>query len=97
MTFDNSDVIVQTVRCNEDDLIFQEYDKVKEFLGAALCDVHKYPDEKTICDEMLRHVYRHHNETIYVRCSDRSCCREFQSKKLEEFLQKTSYRLPAPG
>ena len=36
MTFDDLNVIIQTVRCNEDDIIFQDYDKVKEFLGAAL-------------------------------------------------------------
>ena len=36
MTFDNSDVIVQTVRCNKDDLVFQDYDKVKEFCRCCI-------------------------------------------------------------
>ena len=97
ITLNNSDVTVQTVCCNEDDLIFQDYDKVKEFLGATLHEIHEYPHEKSICDEMFRQVDRHHNETTYVRWSDRSCCCEFQSKQLEEFLQKMSYRLPAPS
>lgn len=97
MTFDDLNVIIQTVRCNEDDIIFQDYDKVKEFLGAALHNIHEYSDEKSICDAMFRHVDRPHNETTYVKCSDRSCCCEFRSKQLEEFLQKTSYGLPAPS
>ncbi|MEO0687670.1 MAG: hypothetical protein AAFY76_22125, partial [Cyanobacteria bacterium J06649_11] len=47
-------------------------------------DLHNF---STLCKkfkEMLRHVDRHHNEVVFKRCDDRSCCQPFRSERLRD-------------
>jgi len=36
---------------------------------------------------MFKHVDKHANEIIFVRCTDRSCCTEWRSMEVKEFLK----------
>ena len=83
-SFDGHTVTTAVVKCNEDALLFQDYDQVKAFLKSPARDLHNFC---TLCKEfkeMLRHVDRHHNEVVFKRCDDRSCCQPFRSERLRD-------------
>ena len=44
VTFDGSKVHVKTVKCGEDELLFTDYERVKEFLKCPLREIHKFSD-----------------------------------------------------
>ena len=92
-------VATTAVKCNEEDaLLFQDSDQVKAFLKSPARDLH---DFSTLCKEfkeMLRHVDRHHNEVVFKRCDDRSCCQLFRSERLQNIsLFATSPDAKRPG
>ena len=72
------------------------YSTVKDLFKAPLRDLHQYKDLKNECKSMFRHLDRHSNEVVFMRCKDRSCCTEWQSSELRDHLAIFDFRLPAP-
>ena len=46
---------------------------------------------------MFQHIDRHANEITFVKCQDRSCCEEWKSPRLKDFLSKFGMKLFAPS
>ena len=74
VTFDGFDISVEPVHCREDQLVWNDYDKVKEFLSCPLNQLHKYPELTAEFKQMFLHLDRHLNEIVFVKCNDGSCC-----------------------
>ena len=62
MTSDNMPIDVNVVSCNEDQLLFDDYDKVKAFLKSPLRNLHEYSDIVGEFKDMHRHIDRNLNE-----------------------------------
>ena len=82
--------------CGEDQLLWEDYDRVKKYLDCPLNSIHEYSDLKKEFMSMFKHIDRHANEVVFVRCEDRTCCSEWRSKDLKEVLHKFGDRLFAP-
>ena len=99
ISFDKFKVQSYPVHCKEsfvDNAIFNDHTAVKNFLAAPLRDYHKFKDIQNEFKHMLRHIDRHANEVIFMKCSDPSCCKEWEAKDVYRFLCKQGLRLPAP-
>ena len=99
ISFDKFKVQSYPVHCEEsfvDNAIFNDHTAVKNFLAAPLRDYHKFKDIHNELKHMLRHIDRHANEVIFMKCSDPSCCKEWEAKDVYRFLCKQGLRLPAP-
>ena len=40
---------------------------------------------------MFRHLDRHSNEVMFIRCKDRACCAEWQSSELRDQKRKKKW------
>ena len=97
MYFAEHDVTVHVVNCGEDELTFDDYERVKAFLKIALRDAHQYADLRKEFMEMFSHIDRHLNEIVFIRCNVRRCCNEFRSGELKSyFVERAQMRLMAP-
>ena len=45
---------------------------------------------------MFKHLDRHRNEVVFMKCEDELCCPEFRSTNLKIIFQKTNMIFPAP-
>lgn len=96
LTFDDFPVNVQPVMVDEDNLLYDDYDRVRACLKCPLRSLHEYSDIVNEMKGMLRHIDRHLNEIIFIKCSDKSCCGEFRSQAAKDFLGE-AMRLPSPS
>lgn len=94
--FDNFDVVTERIPCGDDPLKWDDLENVKRFFKAPLRDIHQFSELSNECKRMFRHLDRHLNEIVFVRCNDRSCCSEWQSDNLQRYLQAFDFRFPAP-
>ena len=95
--FDGFPVETIPVECQEStQMRFGSYDRVKDFLKSPLRDLGEYPDIMAEMKMMLKHVDRHTNELVFMKCEDRSRCKEWESKKLYSFLSRHNMSLFAP-
>ena len=79
--FDGFPVETIPVECKESThMRFGSYDRVKDFLKSPLRDLGEYPDIMAEMKMILKHVDRHANELVFMKCEDRSCCKESKSK-----------------
>jgi len=69
--FNGHPVTTTVIKCNEDDLLFKDYEQVKAFLKSPLRELHNFATLQKEFVEMLRYIDRHHNEVIFQRCNDR--------------------------
>ena len=74
MTFGNFPINVHIVKCNQDELLFHDYEEVKKFLSCPLRDLHKYRKLNKEFQEMLNHIDRHLNEIVFTKCTNKKCC-----------------------
>ena len=74
ITFDNFPINVHIVKCNQDELLFNDYEEVKKFLSCPLRDLHKYSKLNKEFQEMLNHIDRHLNEIVFTKCTNEKCC-----------------------
>ena len=93
--FNGYPVKIKAIICGEDTLKWSDYSTVQDFFKAPLRDLHLYKDLKNGCKSMFRHVDRYSNEVVFIRCKDQSCCTEWQSSELRDYLAIIDFRLPA--
>ncbi|CAB4044267.1 PREDICTED: uncharacterized protein LOC105443326 [Paramuricea clavata] len=94
--FDGFPVQTKIIPCNNDNLLFNDYDDVKACLKSPLRDLHQYADLIKEFNECNKHIDRHLNEIIFVKCDDSSCCNDFRSKKVKEHFQGI-VKFPSPS
>ena len=95
--FDGHEVSTNIIETNRDDLLSNRrlrYDTVKTFLACPVRDLHKFSNLVKEYKSVFKHIDRHSNEIIFVKCDDRSCCTEW---KLKSFVQKFKMQLFAPS
>ena len=95
-SFDGYPVLTETVKCDEDELLYNDYERVKSFLKAPLREIHTFIDLQNEYQILLKHLDRHHNEIIFVKCTDVTCCGVFHSENIKSFLLKYNNRIPVP-
>ena len=95
-TFDNFPINVHIVKCNQDELLFNDYEEVKKFLSCPLRDLHKYSKLNKEFQEMLNHIDRHLNEIVFTKCTNKKCCDSWISKEVFSFMKDHGIRLFAP-
>ena len=93
--FDGHDVSTKITKTNSDQLLFDDYENVKNFLKCPIRDLHKFSNLSTEYKCMFKHIDRHANEVIFMKC-DKRCCGEWESAALKEFLEKFKMMLFAP-
>ena len=59
-------------------ICFDDYDKVKSCLNSPLRDLYQYAGILKEFQGCNKHMDRHQNEIIYVKCKDPSCCTAFR-------------------
>ena len=94
--FNEFPVDVEPVLVGEDELLFDDYDRVKSFLKTPIRDLHKYLDLLKEFKEMFAHIDRHLNEVTFIKCEKSSCCGNFKSKITKELLGEKK-RFPSPS
>ena len=87
-SFDTFPVYTGSIRCSEDNLLYNDYDKVKSFLKVAIRDIPQYGDLVKEFKDMFSHADRHVNEITFIWCEDSSCFRELRSINLKTFFLK---------
>ena len=88
-------VRIKAIICGEDNLKWGDNSTVKYFFKVPLRDLHQYKDLKSECKSMFCHLGRHSNEVVFICYKDRSCCTEWQSSELRDYLAIIDFRLPA--
>ena len=96
ITFDNFPINVHIVKCNQDELLFNDYEEVKKFLSCPLRDLHKYSKLNKEFQEMLNHIDRHLNEIVFTKCTNEKCCEPWISKEVFSFMKDHGMSLFAP-
>ena len=86
---------IKAIICGEDNLKWGDNSTVKYFFKVPLIDLHQYKDLKSECKSTFCHLGRHSNEVVFKRYKDRSCCTEWQSSELRDYLAIFNFRLPA--
>ena len=94
--FGSYPVVIDTVKCGEDELRWNDYDRVKTFFKSPLRDLHNFRDLSNECKKMFLHVDLHSKELVFMRYSDRSCCSDWRFEKLRDHLSMFQFKLPAP-
>ena len=97
VSFDGFPVSVNKIHCGEDNLLRTDIDQIRLYLKTSVRKLHEFSQLRVEFLKMFVHMDRHLNEITFIRCRDRSCCSEWRSEKLRNFLGKTNYRLPAPA
>ena len=82
--------------CGEDQLLWDDYERVQKFFDCPLSSIHEFTNLKNEFTTMFKHIDRHANEVVFVRCEDRICCSRWRSDETMMFLQKFNGRLFAP-
>ena len=93
LKFNEHEISTKVIQTNNDKLIYDEYQRVKVFLSCPIRNTHKYSDLVQEFKKMFEHIDRHANETTFVKCQDRSCCEEWKSPHLKDFLSKFGMKL----
>ena len=96
ITFENFPINVHIVKCNQDERLFNDYEEIKKFLSCPLRDLHKYSKRNKELQEMLNHIDRHLNETVFTKCTNEKCCELWISKEVFSFMKVHGMRLFAP-
>lgn len=102
VTFDGYPVTPVHVKCLNQSETYNDHDKVHAFLSCPLRDIKagKYKKIEKEMREMLRHIQRHRNEVIFMKCSHSSCshCTQnpVKAKKLFAMLKKMDMKMFAP-
>ena len=94
-TFDGFPVDVTTIKCGEDKLLYGDYEKVKKFLKSPLREIHEYEDIRKEYASMFKHLDGRHNEIVFIKCKDKSCCADFRSQQLFDLLKLWEFKLLA--
>ena len=95
-TFDSFPVNVKVVECSKDDLLYDDYDTVKNFLKSPIRDAHLYSDLNKEYKAMFSHMTRYSNEVVFQKCSNRQCCEEWEATEVKSFLKKHEMKLFSP-
>ena len=94
--FDGFPIQIEKIICGNDNLKWNDFENVKRFFKAPVRDLSKYKELMVECNKMFRHLDRHLNEIVFVKCKDKTCCKEWLSKDLYNHLNQFKFRLPAP-
>ena len=95
-SFDGFTISVQPIHSREDQLLWGDYEKVKEFLSCPWNQIHKFEDLHTERKEMFHHLDCHLNETVFIKCDNSSCCLAWQLQVLKSFLANFNVKMFAP-
>ena len=97
LTFDNNAINTSIVKCGEDDLLYNDYERVQAFLKTSIGNLPEYSDLVKEFKEMFLHIDRHYNEIVFTKCNDLRCCKEWRAKDVQSYLEKHKMRFPAPA
>ena len=82
--------------CSNDNLLFDDYDKVKACLKSPLRDLHQHASIIKEFQDCNNHIDHHLNKIVFIKCEDSSCCSSFQSKKIKEHFNGL-VKFPSPS
>ena len=94
--FDGFPIQIKKIISGNDNLKWNDSENVKRFFKALVRDLSKYKELMVECNKMFRHLDRHLNEIVFVKCKDKTCCKEWLSKDLYNHLNQFKFRLSAP-
>ena len=97
-TFDGFKSEIGVINCNEDVLLFKDYEEVQATLKSNIRDLPKHSSVLSEFKSMHQHLDRHLNEVIFVKCNDGTCCSPFKSEKVLNFFGgHDKIRFPSPS
>ena len=85
-SFDSFSVESDVIKCNEDELLFNDFERVKQCLKSPLRNLSEFKDIVCEYKKMFLHIDRHLNEIIFVKCNDKSCCGDFRADRVKEYF-----------
>ena len=103
--FDSSPVVPVPIKC-ESGILDSDHNKVAKFLKAPLRDIRSTNQYSGLLEEykfMLKHCSRHHNEIIFLKCTDKMCDHCFnnpvRATETASFLRDRGMQMfyPAPS
>ena len=92
-SFDGHEILVKPIHCLEDQLLWDDYEKVKEFINSSLNQFHKFSELNKEFQAMLLHLDNHLNKIVFVKCENTSYCSNWKSQNLKDFLAKFDMKL----
>ena len=84
--FDGNPVEIDQIICGEDNLRWGDLENVQKFFKAPIRDLHNCSSLNEEFKEMFCHVDRYANELVFTRCTDHSCCVDWQFDKFRDHL-----------
>lgn len=89
--FDGNPVMIEQIKCGENNLKQDHLENVQKFFKALVRDLHNYSSLNKKFKDMFRHVDRHANELDFTWCKDHSCCGDWQFKTIFQ-----CFKVPTP-
>ena len=77
-------------------MLYDDYEKVKRIIKPPLREIHKYANIRKKYKSMFKHLDRHHNEIVFIKCRGKSCCAGFHSLQLLDILKSWEFKILAP-
>ena len=90
-SFDGFLVQIKQIICRNDNLKWNDFENVKRFFKAPVHDLSKYKELIVECNKMFFHLDRDLNEVVFVKCKDKTCCKECLSKDLYNHLNQFKF------
>ena len=77
-------------------MLYDDYEKVKRIIKPPLREIHKYANIRKEYKSLFKHLDRHHNEIVFIKCRGKSCCADFSSLQLLDILKSWEFKILAP-
>ena len=94
--FDGFPIQLEKIICGNDNSKWNDFGNVKRFFKAPVRDLSKCKELMVECNKMFRHLDHHLNEIVFIKCKDKTCCKEWLLKDPYNHLNQFKFRLPAP-
>ena len=95
-TFDEFPINVSVIQCSNNNLLSDDYVRVKEFLKSPLRQAHEFSDLQKEFQAMFKHVDRYSNEAVFTKCSNVDCCDSWKALDVQSFLNRHNMKQFAP-
>ena len=56
--------------CGKDQLLWEDYERVKKYFDCPLNSIHEHSDLQKKFTTLFKHINRHANEIVFIRCKD---------------------------
>ena len=89
LNFDGKEINTAVIKCDEDNLLFDDYERVQAFLETSIGRLPEFEDLVKEFKDMFLHMDRHYNEVVFKICNALSCCKEWKGQRRKSLLRKT--------